>query len=120
MSVESAEKHYFGFTVKVIIHYLRNTGSPWIRRYWDGMESKRSVLYSHTNLHSLPVLCSSGSGRGTWSYATARRPYIPEANFSLSPTPFGHARTKTAEPKSRYRCLPSLYRTKVLSPTTPI
>ena len=40
------------------MHYLRNTGSPWIRRYWDGTERKRSVLYSHTNenLHSLPVL----------------------------------------------------------------
>ena len=79
MSVESAEKHYFGFTVNVIIHYLRNTGSPWIRTYWDGMESKRSVLYSHTNenLHSLPVLCGSGgsgSGRGTRSYAMEWRP----------------------------------------------
>ena len=45
----------FGVIVKVILHYLRNTSSPWIRRYWDGVSV---VYFSHTNgnLHSLPVL----------------------------------------------------------------
>ena len=27
----------FSIIVKVIMHYLRKTSSPWIRRYWDGV-----------------------------------------------------------------------------------
>ena len=92
--------------VKVIIHYFCNTSSPWIRRYWDGMESKRSVLYSHTNenLHSLPVLflVLEAVVLDVELYDSAATVVDTGSEFFIEPHPLWSC-TKTAEPKSFYR-----------------